>query len=309
MDREEFILAQIAKMYYVDGLKQNEIAKRLDYTPMTISRMLKKAEQKKIVTIHIKMPWDQDMQLGRDICDRFGIRECVVLNSSMGQDDRLLIASYFADYFSAYVKDHMIIASSWGKTIASFATLLPFLSVRGCTVVQMNGAIWAPNPNLMPTQIQQNLCQKLNAQSCPMNAPLYVDSPATKQNLLKDPMNRMVQELTRKADMAIIGASAFRKEATTIESNVLVADATEELKRYGAVGDFGGQFLDADGELIQWSKSNLFMGVPLDEIALARNVICLAGGAEKASILKAAAKKRYYTTLITTKDTAQAMLQ
>lgn len=308
MDKEEFLLSHIAKMYYIDGMKQNEIAKNLDLTPMAVSRALRKANQTNIVTIHIKSTWDMDMELGRAVREKYGLKECTVLNPSEYMDPQTLIARYLVDYFSLFAKDNMVIACSWGKTIAEFATSLPFLNVHDCSVVQMNGAVWSPNPNVMPTQILQNLSRKLNARSYPMNAPLYVDSATTKENLLRDPMNTIVEEMTEAADVAIIGASGFEKTSTTVASNRLVAEAWDELAAHGAIGDLAGVFLDKKGEPINWSRSALFMGVPLNRIAKAKNVICLAGGKSKAPVLKAAAKKRYYTTLVTTKETALAML-
>lgn len=308
MAKEDFLLSQIAKMYYLDGIKQNEIARYFDITPMMVSRSLKKAEQQKIVTIHIKMPWDQDVELEKRVRDKFHLKDCVVLNPSGMMDSKSLIARYFVDYFSSFVRNNMIVACSWGKTISEFASSLHFLNVSGCSIVQINGAIWSPIPSLMPTQILQNLSQRLNARSYPMNAPLYVDSVATKETLLKDPTNIAVQEMTKKADVVILGASDFAPSATTIESNPSIISSMQELMENGAVGDLGGMFLDKEGNPIRWSKSELFMGVPLDVISQAKNVFCLAGGSGKATVLKAAAKKHYYTTLITTKETALAML-
>lgn len=309
MPKEDFLLSQIAKMYYIDGIKQNEIARYFDMTPMMVSRSLKKAEQQKIVTIHIKMPWDQDVELGKRVRDQFQLKDCVVLNPSGVMDSNSLIARYFVDYFSSFMRNNMIVACSWGKTISEFASSLHFLNVTGCSIVQINGAIWSPNPSLMPTQILQNLSQRLNARSYPMNAPLYVDSISTKETLLRDPTNIAVQEMTRKADVVILGASNFDPSATTIESNPFIISSLDELKANGAVGDLGGMFLDKDGNPIRWSKRDLFMGVPLENIRQAKNVFCLAGGRGKATVLKAAAKKKYYTALITTKETALAMME
>jgi len=307
--KDDFLLSQIAKMYYVDGIKQNEIARYFDMTPMMVSRSLKKAEQQKIVTIHIKMPWDQDMELGKRMRDQFQLKDCVVLNPSGLMDSNSLIARYFVDYFSSFVRNNMIVACSWGKTISEFASSLHFLNVTGCSIVQINGAVWSPIPSLMPTQILQSLSQRLNARSYPMNAPLYVDSASTKETLLQDPTNIAVQEMTKKADVVIIGASDLDVSATTIESNSSIMTSMDELRTNGAIGDLGGMFLDKDGLPIQWSKGDLYMGVPLDVIKQAKNVFCLAGGKGKASVLKAAAKQHYFTALITTKETALAMLE
>lgn len=46
MNNNEYYLAEIAKLYYTDKMKQNEIAKRFGITPMMVSRKLKEAEEK-----------------------------------------------------------------------------------------------------------------------------------------------------------------------------------------------------------------------------------------------------------------------
>lgn len=309
MANEDFLFSQIAKMYYVDGIKQNEIARRFNITSMMVSRYLRKAEQKGIVTIHIKMPWAQDVELGRNVREKFGLGECVALEVPRDGNVRVSLAKFFADYFSNLVKSDMIISTSWGKTIAEFASVLPFVNVSGCSVLQLNGAFWSDDSYIMPSQILQQISQKLNARSYPMNTPLYVDSVATRDKLMNDPINIAVQDLASRADIAIVGASALTREATTIITNPIVAQCMDELAQKGSIGDFAGVFLDKNGDLLKWSNAEMYMGVSLPRIAMAKNVVCLAGGVEKAPVLAAAAKKRYYHTLITSKETAQAMLQ
>lgn len=309
MDHNDFLLTQIAKQYYVDKIKQNEIARRYNVTPMMISRYLRKAEQKGIVTIHIKTPWSQDMELGKAVMEKYRLSECIALDIPSGTDEKNVIGKFFADYFSTIVQENMVIGTSWGKTISEFSSALPFLNVSGCSILQLNGAIWMDDLDLMPTRILQQLGQKLNARTYPMNTPLYVDSQGVKDTMMNDPINVAVQELAKHADIAIIGASALDSEATTMTMNPITAGALQELREKGAIGDLAGVFLDKDGNEVEWSKRDLYMGLSLPRIAMAKNTVCLAGNVKKAPILRASARKRYFKTLITTRETAQAMLQ
>lgn len=308
MNDQIFMLSQIAKLYYIDKIKQNEIAKRLGITPIMVSRNLKKAEEMGIVDIHIKMPWKLDVNLGRQAMEVFGLHECVVLDNE-NENLQELLGEYLADYVSNIISDEMTIGLSWGKTIAQFVKAFPFLNISDCNVVQLSGAFWVDNYEVTPVSIIQTIARKLNAKLYSMNAPLYALSEQSKEELQQDPTNRMTQEMARNADINIYGASALRQNATTVKSKVISEKEYEELITLGAIGDVAGIFLDANGNELEWSRSKLYTGIPLIEILKAKNTICVAGEEEKAEILKVAAKRQYFKTLITTKKTAQKMLE
>jgi DNA-binding transcriptional regulator LsrR (DeoR family) len=309
MDSGDFLLAQIAKLYYVDKVKQNEIAKRFDITPMMVSRYLRRAEQRNIVSVHIKMPWSQDLGLGQDVMERYHLKECVALDIPEDADIPSYIGKYAADYFASIIKQDMVIGISWGKTISEFVAAMPFLQVDGCTLLQLSGAFLADETKVMPTSILQQMAHRLGAKSFAMSSPLYVSSPQVKESLIQEPFNQIVMELSEHADLAIIGASSLKREATTMILNPVTLDAFEEMRQLGVIGDLAGVFLDAQGQSVQWSKSSLYMGIPLSQIAKAKDVVCLAGEVDKAPILCAGARKGFIKTLITSKKTAEAMLK
>ena len=48
-NQSAFLVIKIAYMYYIENYSQNEIAKALQISVTTVSRMLKKAKQERIV--------------------------------------------------------------------------------------------------------------------------------------------------------------------------------------------------------------------------------------------------------------------
>ena len=309
MASEDFLLAQIAKLYYMDKIKQNEIARRFRITPMMVSRYLRKAEQRNIVSVHIKMPWPQDLKLGKEVMERYKLKECIALDIPPNTDVPSYIGNYAAHFFASMLKPNMVIGVSWGKTISEFVAVMPFLNIAGCTIFQMSGAFLADESKVMPSNILQQMAQRLNAKSYAINSPLYVSSNEVKESLMADPSNQMVRELAAQADLTIIGASSLTRDATTMILNPVTVEAFEEMQSLGVVGDLAGVFFDATGKEIPWSKSSLYMGIPLLQIAKAKDVVCLAGEPEKAQVLCVGARRGYIKTLITSKKAAEAMLK
>ena len=56
-NQSAFLVIKIAYMYYIENYSQNEIAKALQISVTTVSRMLKKAKQERIVEFVIRDPY------------------------------------------------------------------------------------------------------------------------------------------------------------------------------------------------------------------------------------------------------------
>ena len=138
MGNNDYYLAEIAKLYYTDKMKQNEIAKRFGITPMMVSRKLKEAEERGLVTFHVKMPWDMNMELSEKITEKYGLDESVVLNVKEESEIPGRLGRYLAEYIMNILQDDMIIGLSWGRTIAKFIESLSFVNVNNCNLFQLS---------------------------------------------------------------------------------------------------------------------------------------------------------------------------
>ena len=94
------LLYMIARLYYIDKVKQNEIAKRFNLTSMSVSRYLKEAETAGIVTFNVKTPWNIEMEKSRRLCQKLGLKECTVIRGGAEDDIQQLLADYASDYIS-----------------------------------------------------------------------------------------------------------------------------------------------------------------------------------------------------------------
>ena len=64
-DEEELaVIAEIARMYYVEGMSQQEIANMLFFSKAKVSRALKIAREEKIVEFQIHYPLKQSVASG-----------------------------------------------------------------------------------------------------------------------------------------------------------------------------------------------------------------------------------------------------
>lgn len=304
-----FLLAQIAKLYYIDKLKQKEIADIYRLSPMLVSRMLKRAEDRGLVNFIVKMPVEVCLEMGKKVKDRYGLRECIVLNTAPGDNIKERVGKYAADYVANLLHENSIVGLSWGKTIYEFAKNLEPGNYPTCKVVQLAGGFMTESSYwITPTSIIRMVSEKWNCPAWFLNAPFSVATEKAKIELSNDPTNNYLLELARNANINIIGSSEISEDSTMFQVGVLNQQDREEMLSKGAIGEIGGFPIDEEGREVVWSKSKLYTGVPLSVIKQAQNVICLTGEAEKAPVLQAAMKKGYFNILITTQKAAEKLL-
>lgn len=308
---DQFRLYHVAKLYYIDRLKQVEIAEMMHLSVMTISRLLKAAEEFGLVSVEVRAPESMDHDLSRALKEKYPmLRESLVLAPRPGDHIRTQLAAIAANYIQDLLTDQSVLGISWGKTISAFASRLHPTRARNVQVIQLSGGFLYENDYLMmPSNIVQMASDKLQCQALYLNMPMFISNRETKHQLMQDPLNRYALDKARQCQINVVGLSSLSDEPTMKKVGVLSDEDMAELKSAGAIGDIVGYFINARGEPIQWSKSGLYGGADLETIASARHVICLALEAAKAQVTHLALKKRYVNTLIITRDLAQALLR
>ena len=78
---ERRILIKVSTMYYLEHMKQTEIAKRLGVERTTVSKHLKRALDQGIVTITVANEKFEDIEAAME--KRFGLKECFIVPRSL----------------------------------------------------------------------------------------------------------------------------------------------------------------------------------------------------------------------------------
>lgn len=124
-------ITKAASLYYQHGLKQPEIAERMDSSQAGVSRALRDAERLGIVRTTVHMPSDIYADLEIALEKRFGLKDAVVLEVA-GQSDGERTAS-LGEGAAAYLENILpkaegIAVGAWSPVLA--ATLASFASLR-----------------------------------------------------------------------------------------------------------------------------------------------------------------------------------
>ena len=142
-DEELAVIAEVARMYYIEGMSQLDIANMLFFSKAKVSRALRIAREEGIVEFHINYPLKRSMRLESELKRRFGLQEALVvtdLYSNQNTDISIKrIGEMAASYLDEILKDGDMIGLSWGRTMYQTVRQLNPSSPRKIQVVQLVG--------------------------------------------------------------------------------------------------------------------------------------------------------------------------
>ena len=119
MTNMEQLLA-VSKMYYEQGMTQQEIAEKAFLSRSHVSRMLKEARALGIVEIIIRSPFENHISLEASLTERFGMEKVLVAytENSGPREEFNSVCSMGASYLNSVLTNRSVLAVSKGKTVA-----------------------------------------------------------------------------------------------------------------------------------------------------------------------------------------------
>jgi DNA-binding transcriptional regulator LsrR (DeoR family) len=306
------LIAKIARLYHVQGIRQTDISKRLRIHQSTVSRMLRRAETIGIVRTTVSAPAGIHSEVEEQLEEVFGLKEAIVIESGSDEDTIARDLGGAAAYLiELTVKGHEVIGiSCWSQALLAMVnSLQPARSEGGGKVVQILGGIGNPGVQSHATLLTQRLAHLLMAAPVLLPAPGIVGSKAARNVLLNDSYVQQAMALFAHLDIALVGIGALEPSRMLRSSgNVFSAQEMRVLSEAGAVGDICLQFFDSNGAPVRSSVSSRVISIPLQDLKKTPCVIGVAGGQRKVEAILAALRGGWINTLITDHQTAVALV-
>ena len=301
---------RIAKMYYMDGLTQAQIAAAESISRSQISRLLEQARSRGIVEITVRMPGRISLnELREDLIRELKLKDLTIapLDESATEEAVIeAIATAAAAYLPKELRSCRTVGVGWGRTVYRTSCVL---SHRGAEseklFVPLIGVSGTDNPALQVNAILDRMGERFRAHTYFINVPAFRESEISLSELEK----KRLQQLHRywdDLDAAIVGVGTVPVTRSFFVSE-MPARFTDRFREAQAAGDVLTQYFQADGSLIPDIPGYERIAFDASVLRQVRKVICLAGGRDKVTALIAAAKAGYYNMLVTDSVTAEAI--
>jgi len=164
-------MAEVARLYYVRELTQQQIAERLGVSRFKVLRLLEQARTEGVVRFEIDEPVPVLDEFSRGLEDRYGITAVVVAEDVAGAAAELLPRLLGADD---------VLGVAWGRTLADIEARLPEPG-RNVPVVQICGAIEGLVPGTGPTELAARFAAWSGGRFHPLEAPAVANERALRR--------------------------------------------------------------------------------------------------------------------------------
>ncbi|HMJ91956.1 MAG TPA: sugar-binding domain-containing protein, partial [Candidatus Acidoferrum sp.] len=201
-------LALIARLYYIDGLGQTEVAKLANVSQAKVSRLLALAKERGIVRITVAEYDPRRGDLEKQLRDRLGLTNAIVIKATEGakNDDLRRAVGYFgATAVGALLAPDDIIALAGGRTIHELVRHLPLAAAKSLTVVQAMGTVDSNISVFDAQEIGRVMAQRLGGNFLSLNTPAFIPDKRTRDALLELEQVGNIRAHLSRATVAIVG--------------------------------------------------------------------------------------------------------
>jgi DNA-binding transcriptional regulator LsrR (DeoR family) len=307
------LASQVARMFFDREMTKVQIAANLGISRFRVARLIEFARQQGLVQIEFRDIPAQDRELARAIEERWRIDLCVVAAAEPGDGEGgPPLARLAAAVITELIGPREIIGIAWGSTLAAVVGELPARTSPDVHVVQLAGSSGRVERIRNPGELARILADRLGGAYHALFAPAFVESPALRDALLREPEIEATVSLFDRVSLAIVGIGAFAEgndsSSSLVHARVLTDDDLGRLLSEGAVGDLILYPFDADGRFVADQLGGRAVAVTTDQLAGIPRVIAVAGGALKAEAIAGALSTGIVRMLVTDEPAAERIV-
>jgi deoxyribonucleoside regulator len=272
-------LAEVAELYYLDQLSQEDIARQLRISRSTVSRLLTEARDTGVIEFRINSESVRDHNLEQRLSERLGLPCSVVANDGEPGMVRA-IGNVTARRVERMMNVPGVVAMTHGGTVYETVRAMRFERMPDLQMVQMAGFEVGNSHTHGWTLIK--LCfERIGNRYRYIHAPLFVSSEDLRGAITNDPLHAGTLELARDADVALIGVGTVDAETSSLaRAGHLDRQALAQARSAGSVGAVNGFHYRLDGTLLSTLNQHV-IGLRPTELSDDTHRIVIAGGTSK----------------------------
>jgi deoxyribonucleoside regulator len=313
MDDERYeLLAEVASLYYEEGLTQQEVSIRLQYSRSRISRLLAEAQKEGVVEIKINHPLARERSLESKFQDLFNLRAVRICQSRDESYENTLqrIGGLAARLFTQHLYENITIGLSWGAALLEMAKSLRPVHCPGAKVVQMVGTVGSVDSTTDGPGLVRRVASLIDGRAHTLAAPWFIDNKLVRDALLEDRRLHDTVELIEQVNLAAVGIGTIGPALSSIvRAGYLTAEQANHLRDTGIVGDICGEQFDLRGNLVEIPLTGYVFGTNTELLRQVPLVIGVAGGVEKAPAILGGLRTGLINALVTDENAALAILK
>ncbi|WP_261385914.1 sugar-binding transcriptional regulator [Tateyamaria omphalii] len=306
-------IAQVAWLYYVGNLSQQEVSKRLGVSRFKVLRMLADAREQGLVRITVEHRTAGTLALADRLTKVFDLQEAQVAPVGAVMNDDELARNAVAILASGYLtriassEGAITVGVGWGRTLSAMADNLTGVRNSGMTFVSLMGSV-AYASHTAPGDVCVRLAAQTGGRAILLPAPFVADSALACEDIMAQRLVRDALDAARGASHALMSVGECREGAILFESGIFSPEQIQQLRDADVVGDCCGVFYKADGTVADIELNHCTPCVqPTDMTEM--DTVLLAGGSGKLAATLAVLRAGFVKKLLVDEGLAVALLE
>lgn len=303
----DLVLAvSVARLHYEQGQAKTDIAEALGISRFKVARLLDLAHAAGVVRIEIVEPEGLGGGLAAELGERFGLTRCrVVPMTSTAPEARREVGRTGARLLAETLREEDVLGLPWSRSVHDMVYALE--SLPRVPIVQLSGALATVTEDSSSVDLVRRAGRIAGGGRTVFFAPLVMPDSAAAQAVRRDAA--VTDGLARASEVtvAMVGVGAWAPGQSTVYDAV-GPECQREVSEAGVVGEAVGACFDAQGRLVDTCLQERLIALSPEQLREIPQVIAIAHGQGKVAALRAAMSGGLVDGLVTTQDTAEALL-
>lgn len=293
-------LRLVARLHYVDGLGQVEVARFFKVSQAKVSRLLALARERGIVRISVAEYEPRDLILERAVRKKFGLEHVAVIKTisdATAEDARRSVGHFGGAFVGEMLPAQSVVAIAGGRSIRELVQHVPEDKNRHLTVVQAMGSIDSNVGSEDALELGRILARRTGGRFLALNSPAFLPDRKTRDAFSTLPQINSVREQLAHADVALVGVGTLDNSAFAARG-VLTPQDIKELEGCGAVGEICGRFYDENGQECESRWRDRVVSISLEQLRKIPMVIAIVAGGDRSAAIAAAVRGNILKALV-----------
>lgn len=305
------LMVKVCDLYYNQNTSQQQIAKMLNLSRPTVSRLLSSAREQGIVQITISnLEEIKHWELERQLEKKYRLKNVILVDSKPTEEElKDVLGKAASRYLEYLIKDGYMVGISMGSTLFRVVTNLTHPSAKDVTFVPLIGGMGQMRMELHSNNLAETLSRVYGGNFVPLHAPARVSNAAIRDELMQEESLNAALRLAKHLDVAIVGIGYPNESSAIKATGYFKENEMESLVEREVVGDICMQFYDISGDASRYQNDNNVIGLDIHTLQNVPYSVGVAGGIEKLPSIQGAINGHYINTLITDIECAAALLE
>lgn len=312
---ETELMVTVSKLYYLNQIKQEEIAARLKISRTLVSMILNEAKRLGIIEFRINDPQCENKEVAAQLREFFPHIEFVVIPTSSKDKDilREFIASRSVEIINDQLQNGETIGICWGRTCYAVMSTFTAKELQNfSSVVPMIGGSNKNLPRFQLNELVRVFASSMDATPYFIHAPALAESKEDYELYMKSASMKQITEMWGNIDLAImpVGPSPIYEEfdGALVQSSNYDRWKDKDNNYNLPVGNFCARNFNVHGEAVVDGVQDSIISIPFEMMKRIPKVIAIAVGLDRVYGVVGALKTGIVKTLVVDETLAQAVV-